>query len=66
MVPTAQDIIRACRYESGMTLLELAVAIDKNINTVFNWENGKSQPHFDSALEAIYAMGYEISVHKRG
>ena len=66
MVPTAQDIIRACRFESGMTLAELAEKTDHDIATIHSWESGKRDPRFNSAIEAIYVMGYEISVHKRG
>ena len=62
---SAQDIMRVCRYESGMTLAQLSEATDKDINTLYKWENGKHQPHWDSMINAIHAMGYEIEIYKK-
>lgn len=65
MIPKARDLVRKCRFESGLTLAKLAEMTDHDIATIHNWESGKVEPRFKSAVEAIYAMGYEISIKKR-
>lgn len=46
-----QVSLKAARINSNMTQRDVADAIGVNVNTVNNWENGKSVPNVSQAMK---------------
>lgn len=43
-MPTINISLKAARVNAGLTQRELAEALNVTVDTVLNWENGKSEP----------------------
>jgi len=54
------DRLRQLRHDEGLTMREVAIAIDSSDNRISDWENGVSEPKLTTLVR--YGVLFDLSV----
>lgn len=49
--------IRSARRDAGLTVEALAVALGRNVDTIYRWEQGRSSPSVDEVVTIARVTG---------
>jgi transcriptional regulator with XRE-family HTH domain len=55
--PSFSELLRILRYEAGLTLQQVAIAVGVSKPTVWSWENGKAKPGREKWHAIANALG---------
>lgn len=64
MTPTLDGLglrIRTARHDRGLSAAEVAVAITRTVDTIYQWEQGKSVPPLADALALVALFGCDLA-----